>query len=87
MRIRSMLKSGSGSALPSGSCRTLVPVTLVSHGLIKMATSVNLEWHATTGPESEAANRNYRVLIPRNAESLIHGLGRETRGNHQPFNF
>ena len=66
------------ATLPSGSHRILVPVTLVSYGLRKIVTSVNLK-HAATDPESEAAGRNYRLVIPWSADSLTDRLGHETR--------
>ena len=63
------------SALPSGACRILVPVILASYGLRKMVTSVSLE-HAATDPELKAASRNYRLVIPRSAESKLNHLPR-----------
>lgn len=51
---------------------------VASYGLRKMVTYVNLK-NAATDPESDAAGRNYRLVIPWGAESLTDGLSHETR--------
>ena len=51
---------------------------VASYGLRKMVTYMNLK-NAATDPESDAAGRNYRLVIAWSAESLTDRLGRETR--------